>query len=110
MRRFFPVFLLAFGFLPLILAGVVPAADSEDGKLLFELNCSSCHKNGGNFISPSATLKKKALERRGMFSLEAIKKQVTNGRGQMPAFKGRLKEKQIDAIAAFVMEKAQKGW
>lgn len=110
MRRFFPVFLLAFGFLSFVLAGVMSAAESEDGKLLFELNCSSCHKDGGNFISPAATLKKKALERSGVFSLEAIKKQVTNGRGRMPAFKGRLNEKQIDAIAAYVLEKAQKGW
>ena len=110
MRRFSPVSLLAFAFLLFILAGAASAADPEDGKLLFQLNCSACHKDGGNFISPAATLKKKALERSGNFSMEAIINRITNGRGRMPAFKGRLDEKQIEAIAAYVMEQAQKGW
>ena len=110
MRRFSPVSLLAFAFLIFILAGAASAADPEDGKLLFELNCSSCHKDGGNFIYPSATLKKKALERKDLFSLEAIKSQVINGRGRMPAFKGRLNDKQIEAVSSYVMEMAEKGW
>ena len=110
MNRFFPIVFLTFMFLNIFAIGGAFAAGSEDGALLFQLNCSACHKDGGNFISPAATLKKKALERSGNFSTEAIINRVTNGRGRMPAFKGRLDEKQIEAIAAYVMEQAQKGW
>jgi cytochrome c6 len=42
--------------------------------------------------------------------MEAIVTQVTNGKNAMPAFKGRLNKKQIEDVASYVMEKAEKGW
>ena len=45
-----------------------------------------------------------------MDSLEAIVYQVTNGKNAMPAFKGRLSAAQIEEVAGYVLEQAEKGW
>jgi cytochrome c6 len=56
------------------------------------------------------TLKKEALEKYNMDSKEAIVYQVTNGKRAMPAFRGRLKSSQIEAVAEYVLSQAEKGW
>jgi cytochrome c6 len=56
------------------------------------------------------TLKKDALEKYGMNSIEAIVKQVTNGKGAMPAFKGKLTDEDIQDVASFVLSKSEAGW
>ena len=45
-----------------------------------------------------------------MRSLAAIKNQVTNGKNAMPAFGGRLKDDEIEAVANYVLSQAEKGW
>jgi cytochrome c6 len=45
-----------------------------------------------------------------LYSAEAIISQVTKGKNAMPAFKGRLKSEQIENVAAYVLEQADKGW
>jgi cytochrome c6 len=35
---------------------------------------------------------------------------VTKGKNAMPAFKGRLNPQQIEEVANYVLEKADKGW
>jgi cytochrome c6 len=45
-----------------------------------------------------------------MYSAEAIIAQVTKGKNAMPAFKGRVKPAQIENVAAYVLEQADKGW
>lgn len=89
---------------------IVQAAAISDGVKIFNANCSACHVAGNNIIVNSKTLKKEALERYNMYSLDAIKAQVTNGKNAMPAFKSRLNETQIEAVAAFVLNQAAKGW
>uniref|UniRef100_A0A832M277 Cytochrome c6 n=1 Tax=Oscillatoriales cyanobacterium SpSt-402 TaxID=2282168 RepID=A0A832M277_9CYAN len=86
------------------------AADLNNGAKIFNANCSACHVGGNNVIISSKTLKKEALEKYGMDSLEAIKSQVTNGKNAMPAFKSRLNPMQIEDVAAFVLSQAEKGW
>lgn len=86
------------------------AADTVDGAKIFSANCSACHMGGGNVIMANKTLKKDALDKYTMNSMEAIVTQVTNGKNAMPAFKGRLNKKQIEDVASYVMEKAEKGW
>jgi cytochrome c6 len=56
------------------------------------------------------TLKKEALGKYGMDSLEAIVSQVTNGKNAMPSFKGRLNTQQIEDVANYVLEQSEKGW
>jgi cytochrome c6 len=88
----------------------VEAADLSNGAKLFNANCTACHLGGNNVIIASKTLKKGALEKYGMNSLEAIKTQVTKGKNAMPAFASRLTEAQIEDIANYVLAQSDKGW
>jgi cytochrome c6 len=86
------------------------AGDLANGAKVFEANCAQCHIGGGNLVMPPKTLKKEALEKNGMKSIEAITKQVTNGKGAMPKFGGRLKPQQIEDVATYVLSQADKDW
>lgn len=66
--------------------------------------------SGRNVVAAAKTLKKEALEKYSMNSMEAIVNQVHNGKNAMPAFKNRLNDKQIEDVAAYVLEQAEKGW
>lgn len=66
--------------------------------------------SGRNVVAAAKTLKKEALEKYSMNSIEAIVNQVHNGKNAMPAFKNRLNDKQIEDVAAYVLEQAEKGW
>lgn len=85
-------------------------ADAAAGAKVFNANCAACHAGGGNAINGAKTLKKDALVTNGKDTVEAIVTQVTNGKGAMPAFKGRLNEDQIQSVALYVLDKAEKGW
>ncbi len=86
------------------------AKDLAVGAEIFTANCAGCHLGGRNIIMADKTLQKDALEKYGMNSLEAITTQVTKGKGAMPAFKGRLSDEQIANVAAYVLDKSEKGW
>jgi mono/diheme cytochrome c family protein len=81
-----------------------PNAKSTDGKTIFTGNCGSCHtlKTAGTTgtIGPNLDQVKPPFDR--------AKRQVINGGGAMPAFKGRLTDQQIDAVAKFVADNAGK--
>jgi mono/diheme cytochrome c family protein len=81
--------------------GGSPAAQ---GKQVFVANCGGCHTlkdaaTSGN-VGPDLDQLKPPQP--------VVKRQVTNGGGGMPAFKGRLSEAQIDAVAAYVAGAAGK--
>ena len=86
------------------------AADTVSGTKIFSVQCAGCHVNGGNIIRRGKTLKKRALKKYGMDSFEAIASLVANGKSNMPAFKDRLSEKQIEDVTTYVLEQAEKGW
>jgi cytochrome c6 len=86
------------------------AANLATGAKLFNANCSVCHMGGNNVVIANKTLKKEALEKYGMRSLEAIKTQVKRGKNSMPAFGTRLRADQIEDVAAYVLEQSEKGW
>jgi cytochrome c6 len=85
------------------------AQDLTEGQKVFDGFCSGCHSGGGNKVNPKKTLQMSALEKYGMNSVEAIKKKVTKGNG-MPSFESRLNAEQIENVAAYVLDKARKGW
>lgn len=85
-------------------------ADQPDGQQIFNANCSACHIGGNNVIIANRTLRKEALEKYEMKSLAAIKNQVINGKNAMPAFGNRFEEDEIEAVAAYVLSQAEKGW
>ncbi len=85
-------------------------ADAAAGGAVFNANCASCHAGGRNLVQANKSLSKADLEKYGMNSVEAIVTQVTNGKNAMPAFKGRLKDSQIQDVADYVLSKAEAGW
>lgn len=109
MKRLLSILLLAIAIFVTLL-GSSALADAPDGKQIFSANCSACHLGGNNVILANKALRKEALEKYGMNSLEAIKTQVKNGKNAMPAFGNRLTDGQIEAVANYVLEQAEKGW
>ena len=86
------------------------AGDVASGAKIFSANCAACHAGGNNVINGAKTLKKDALDKYEMNSLEAITYQVINGKNAMPAFKDRLSNTQIEDVATYVLSQAEKGW
>jgi cbb3-type cytochrome c oxidase subunit III len=81
-----------------------PSQLGNDGKTIFKAECSSCH-----------TLKAAATTGTVGPNLDQLKpdqarvqRQVTNGGAVMPAFKGKLTDAQITAVAKFVADSAGK--
>jgi mono/diheme cytochrome c family protein len=77
---------------------------STDGKTIFTTNCASCHTlaaaKATGTVGPNLDQLKPAQP--------VVVRQVTNGGGVMPAFKGKLMQQQIDAVATFVADNAGK--
>jgi cytochrome c6 len=94
----------------LSLTGVAQAADLDNGAKIFNANCAACHAGGRNVVNAAKTLQKDALAQFGMNSVDAIKKQVTNGNGAMPAFGGKLSADDIEDVASYVLSKSEAGW
>ena len=64
------------------------------GADVFADNCSSCHgQDGGGGIGPSL---------QDVDDVDLVISTVTNGRGSMPSFEGRLDEQEIEAVADYV--------
>jgi mono/diheme cytochrome c family protein len=78
--------------------------NATDGKTIFSANCSSCHTlaaaGASGTIGPNLDQLKPPLS--------VVKRQVINGGGVMPAFKGRLTAQQIDAVSKYVADNAGK--
>lgn len=110
MKRLISFIVLALAFVTFAFTSPALAGDAAAGKQVFSANCVACHIGGGNVVMANKTLKKEALEKYAMNSLEAITKQVTNGKNAMPAFKGRLNDQQIENVATYVLEQSEKGW
>ena len=78
------------------------AAASTDGRTLFTANCQGCHvlaaANATGTTGPNLDEQKPGLAE--------TKRQVANGGGGMPAFKGQLTPQQIDAVSQYVARNA----
>jgi len=81
-----------------------PSSLGTDGKTIFSSECASCHtlKAAGSSgtVGPNLDQLKPALA--------VVQRQVTNGGAVMPAFKGKLSQQQIAAVAKFVSTSAGK--
>ncbi len=82
------------------------AAFADDGAAIYKSKCTMCHGADGTSNTPvGKTMKAPDLtsadvQKKGSEELEKI---VTNGKGKMPAYKGKLKESEIDAVVKFVL-------
>lgn len=86
------------------------AADLETGAKLFDVQCAGCHINGGNIVRRGKTLKLKALQRNGYASIDTISEIITHGKGNMSAYQDRLSQSEIEDVAAYVLDRANKDW
>ena len=110
MIRIISLLLLPIAFVTFVLSCPALAVEPANGAKIFSDNCASCHIGGGNIIIANKTLKKQALEKYNMASMEAIVDQVHNGKNAMPAFRGRLNDEEIEDVAAYILEQAESGW
>ncbi|AFY82449.1 cytochrome c6 PetJ [Oscillatoria acuminata] len=110
MKRLLSIVLLAIAILTVAFVPPAFAGDAANGAKIFSANCAACHAGGNNVIMANKTLKKDALDQYAMNSIEAITAQVTKGKNAMPAFGGRLSDAQIEDVATYVLEQAEKGW
>ena len=84
-------------------AGGEPLTDATDGETIFlQAGCGSCHTlaaaGSNGTIGPNLDESQPDAQLAG--------DRVTNGQGGMPAFRGRLDEGQIRAVAEYVAESA----
>ncbi|WP_017328273.1 cytochrome c6 PetJ [Synechococcus sp. PCC 7336] len=97
----------------LVIAFGSPARAEPDlavGRSVFNANCVACHKGGANLVMAAKNLQKATLEKYNMASMDAIQYQVKNGKNAMPAFSGRLDDRQIESVAAYVLAQADANW
>jgi mono/diheme cytochrome c family protein len=85
-------------------------SEMQSGSDIFNANCATCHAAGGNRLKPDKTLNLQDLKQNRRDTLEAIILHVSNGKPPMPAFKNILSKVQIEAVSAFVLKMAKKGW
>jgi quinohemoprotein ethanol dehydrogenase len=73
---------------------------TANGTQLFSNNCESCHgpMGAGGHVGPN--LQKSPVAEH----LAQVEKQIRNGGGAMPPFSGVLSDKEIDAVAQYVVE------
>lgn len=87
--------------LAMVLAPAAGAA--EDGKALYESKCAMCHGKDGvakPMAKGSKNFNDPAFQKE--MTAESITKLVEDGKGKMPASKGKLTPEQIKAVADYV--------
>ena len=82
------------------------AKQSADGRAVYANNCARCHGADGASQTPMGQMTEApnltdAAWQRGK-SASRMVSSVTNGRGQMPAFKKKLSRQEIAAAVAYV--------
>ncbi len=94
----------------LFISDPVLAVSQDNGAAIFETNCAGCHPKGGNIIRRGKNLRKRALKRNHLDTIEAIASLVTNGKNNMPAYEERLSSQEIEAVSSYVIEQAAQKW
>jgi mono/diheme cytochrome c family protein len=88
----------------LALAVGLPAlAEGDEGKTLYASKCAMCHGADGvakKMAEGSANLNDAEWQKAN--SAEAIEKVITEGKGKMTKYEGKLTAEQIKAVAAYV--------
>lgn len=79
----------------------VAVGGDEAGAKVFAANCQMCHGATGTQIPNVALFDKAFIEKRDVVAV------VTNGKGGMPSFKGRLSEDEIKSVASYLKSAAK---
>lgn len=108
LERTLVVLAVASLFLCGALARTARAADIAAGKKVYEDRCAKCHGLTGKGDGPKAkTLKKKPRDYTDKVKMDQLtdaklKEEILNGKKPMPAFKGKIDEKTIDDVLAYI--------
>ena len=84
------------------------AAAGANGQEVYELKCMTCHGQTGRGDGPTANaLNKKPQDfaEAGFFAARPdadLKTTIVSGKTPMPAFRGKLKAKEIEAVIAYI--------
>jgi cytochrome c6 len=102
---------LAFAVALLIMPSMARAADAPDAAAIFKSKCSVCHGadgKGQTTMGKNLHLKDLGSEEVQKQKDEALEEVLEKGKGKMPAYKGKLKEEEIDALVKFIRTFAPK--
>ena len=91
--------------LAVLFAPAAPAATASAGAAVYKDKCIGCHGADGSADTPlGKVLKVQDLRRPEVQALPdaQLVAVITNGKGKMPAQKGRLTAAQIDQVVAYV--------
>nr|YP_009396924.1 cytochrome c553 [Spyridia filamentosa]ARW66110.1 cytochrome c553 [Spyridia filamentosa] len=109
--RFILIFVFIFNiFFNLNMHLTLAEPDLAAGEDIFNSKCAACHAGGQNAVAPEKTLEIDVLTTNEMNSVEAIIKQVTNGKNAMPSFSAQLESDDIENVANYVLNQSKKGW
>lgn len=78
------------------------SALAEDAKALFGQKCAVCHGKGGKGDSPMGQKLGVTDLTQTKLKHEEIEKVISEGRGKMTAYKGKLTDAQISELAKFI--------
>jgi cytochrome c6 len=84
---------------------VLAAPQDQTGQTLFKSNCATCHSQNG---IPTAVGKSLNAPDLGSAPVQnqtnaQLQQIISNGKGNMPAFKDKLSTAEVDSLAAFVL-------
>lgn len=87
----------------LAMVAALGAAHASDGKALYDAKCAMCHgKDGVAKPMAKGSLNFNSEEFQKSMDAAAIAKTATDGKNKMPAYKGKLTDEDIQAIAEYV--------
>ena len=104
MRRLGFIFICALVVTPACTGGGTRLDPDTAGKALFEKNCASCHKDGGNVVNPQKTLSRYDRAANGITTADDVIKVMRNPGPGMPTFgPDVLTDDEARAVAEFVV-------
>jgi cytochrome c6 len=89
----------------LVAALAVPAMAQSNGEQVYKAKCAMCHGQDGLATTPVAKMmsvpsfKSPAVAKMTEAQMVAA---VTNGKGKMPAYKGKITDAQIEQVVAYI--------
>jgi cytochrome c6 len=107
------VLALAAGFLIVVMMAVNPAAgeDSAAGAAVYKSKCVTCHGPDGGGTAVGKSLKVADLRSAAVQSISdaELTQVISDGKNNMPGFKGTITDDEIHAVLAHVRTFAAKG-
>lgn len=84
-----------------VVLGAIPQARAKEGADVFQQKCASCHGSDGAGTALGKKLGAKDLKSTKLPRTE-IEKVIADGRGKMPAFRGKLSHEEVAALSAYI--------